>query len=229
MDAVRPLPRMVDRRLASFRCVDEALFSQQGPKETTGDRHPKTMLPPDTSPPITAGAGCFTGALPQVLYPVLMFACVLRTYFVRVRPSTLIVFTPKYDENAGEDREEGAPGPKPGIIARFKAGWAEEHSLLAWASKGKWETADTEDEETRREGQWFRIGFEPLFVDFTQTGAWFVAFTLVEVTICFPMRILSNHCVYAISCSNCVYDNLEKSTCVRVHKSRFIFRWWIQA
>ena len=115
-----------------------------------------------------------------------MFACVLRTYLVRVRPSTLIVFTPKYpsadDANAGEDSEGGPPAPRPGVISRFKAGWAEGHSLLAWADKGEWETADTGDEETRREGQWFRIGFEPLFVDFTQSGAWFVAFTLVEVS-----------------------------------------------
>jgi len=135
-----------------------------------------------------------------------MFACVLRTYFVRVRPSTLIVFTPKYDENAGEDPEGGGPAPKPGILARFKAGWAEEHSLLAWASKGKWETADTGDEETRREGQWFRIGFEPLFVDFTQAGAWFVAFTLVEVFG--TLRFASAPCFFpATACMPALKDS----------------------
>lgn len=119
----------------------------------------------------------------QVLYPVLMLVGVLRTYFVRVRPKTLIVFTPNVADNdasAGEDAQEAASAPRPGFVSRVKAGWAEGHSLFTWADKGKWETAETGNEEARREGQWFRIGFEPLFVDFTQSGAWFVAFTLVE-------------------------------------------------
>lgn len=119
----------------------------------------------------------------QFLYPVLMCAGVLRTYFVRVRPKTLIVFTPNAVDNdagAGEGAGEAANAPRPGFFSRVKAGLAEEHSMFAWANKGEWETAETGDEGTRREGQWFLIGFEPLFVDFTQSGAWFVAFTLVE-------------------------------------------------
>lgn len=120
----------------------------------------------------------------QFLYPILMFAGVLRTYLVRVRPATLIVFTPNTvddDASAGENAGEAAHcSSRSGFFSRVKTGLAEDHSLFAWANKGEWETSETADEETRREGQWFRIGFEPLFVDFTQAGAWFVAFTLVE-------------------------------------------------
>eukprot|EP00903_Cladosiphon_okamuranus_P017691 g16290.t1 len=120
-----------------------------------------------------------TAAVALFLYPVLMFTGVLRTYFVRVRPKTLIVFTPNGDDN-DPGAEESADVPRPGFFSRVRAGLAEEHSMFAWANKGEWETADTEDEGTRREGQWFLIGFEPLFVDFTQSGAWFVAVSLVE-------------------------------------------------
>lgn len=110
-----------------------------------------------------------------------MFIGVVRTVFVRVRPDTLVVFTPNDADDAGEDVEGGFSAPKPSFLSRVKAGWKEDQSLFAWANKGTWETAETADEETRREAEWFRIGFEPLFVDFTKAGAWFVAFTMVEV------------------------------------------------
>ncbi|CAN0007882.1 unnamed protein product [Ectocarpus fasciculatus] len=131
-------------------------------------------------PPVMIAAG-----LALVFYPVLMFVAVLRTFFVRVRPNTLIVFTPNEAEDeagggGGGDTEEGQRARPSGFLSKVRAGWEEDHSLFAWANKGTWETAETENEGTRREGQWFRIGFEPLFVDFTKSGAWFVAFTLVE-------------------------------------------------
>lgn len=112
-----------------------------------------------------------------------MFTGVLRTYFVRVRPKTLIVFTPNVvedDAGAGEGAEEAASATRPSLFSRVKAGLAKDHSMFAWANKGEWETVETGDEGTKREGQWFLIGFEPLFADFTQSGAWFVAFTLIE-------------------------------------------------
>lgn len=117
----------------------------------------------------------------QVFYPVLMFVAVLRTFFVRVRPNTLIVFTPNEVDDGVGDAEEGQRARPASFLSKVRAGWEEDHSLFAWANKGTWETAETDNEGTRREGQWFRIGFEPLFVDFTKSGAWFVAFTLVEV------------------------------------------------
>lgn len=33
----------------------------------------------------------------------------------------------------------------------------------------------------RKLGDWFRIGFEPLFADFTQSGSWFAVYALLEV------------------------------------------------
>ncbi|CAN0562417.1 unnamed protein product, partial [Ectocarpus sp. 12 AP-2014] len=106
-----------------------------------------------------------------------MFVAVLRTFFVRVRPNTLIVFTPKESDDDtvdGGDAEEGQRARPASFLSKVRAGWEEDHSLFAWANKGTWETAETDNEGTRREGQWFRIGFEPLFVDFTKSGAWFV-------------------------------------------------------
>lgn len=63
----------------------------------------------------------------------------------------------------------------------FPIGLKEEQSLFAWAKTGVWMTADTEDAKERRLGDWFRIGFEPLFVDYTKAGSWFAAYALVEV------------------------------------------------
>lgn len=60
-------------------------------------------------------------------------------------------------------------------------GVKEEHSVFAWAKKGVWSTADTEDATKRRLIDWFRIGFEPLFADYTQSGSWFAVYTLLEV------------------------------------------------
>lgn len=111
-----------------------------------------------------------------------MFIAIVRTIVVRVRPDSLVVFTPHDSDNAGEDVEGGvSSASKPSFFSKVKASCREDHSLFAWADKGTWETAETADEETRREAEWFRIGFEPLFVDFTKAGAWFVAYSLVEV------------------------------------------------
>lgn len=60
-------------------------------------------------------------------------------------------------------------------------GLKEDHSAFGWARKGVWSTAETEDVTERRLGDWFRIGFEPLFADFTQAGAWFAVYALLEV------------------------------------------------
>lgn len=40
---------------------------------------------------------------------------------------------------------------------------------------------ETADETRRRKGNWFRIGFEPLFVDFIKSGTVFVVVSLFEV------------------------------------------------
>ncbi|CAN0169641.1 unnamed protein product [Scytosiphon promiscuus] len=123
-----------------------------------------------------------TAGITLVLYPMLMMAMVYRTFQARVRPDALIVFTP----NAGEECEAGNYGAdgfrKPSFFSRVWAGVKHDHSLFAWADTGSWETVETTDEQTRREGDQFRIGFEPLFIDFTKNGSWFMMFYLVEVT-----------------------------------------------
>ena len=68
-----------------------------------------------------------------------------------------------------------------GFFSRFKSSWSEDYSLFSWADKGQWETVKTENRQLSREGDWFRIGFEPVFVDYTKRGTWFVMVSLVEV------------------------------------------------
>lgn len=123
--------------------------------------------------------------LRQVLYPVLMVIMVCRIIFVRVRPDDLIVFEPIPDEDP-PDRCGDQHDRCRRFFSRVKAGWDESSSLFSWADKGQWTTTETTDQEARREGDGFRIGFEPLFVDFTKRGSWFMAYSLVEVKV--PVR-----------------------------------------
>ena len=91
-----------------------------------------------------------------------------------MRSQAVLVFQLKPEDN--EDSNE-----KQSILSKVIAGSKQDHSLFAWADKGQWETARLADEDEQRAANWFRIGFEPLFADFTQTGSWFVVYTLVEV------------------------------------------------
>lgn len=113
----------------------------------------------------------------QVLYPVLMLGTVWRTILVRVRPNVLLVFNSYADDGV----DSTSPNGNRTFISRFKSSWKEDYSLFSWADKGQWETAQTGDRQASREGDWFRIGFEPVFVDYTKSGTWFVVISLVEV------------------------------------------------
>ncbi|CAN0570525.1 unnamed protein product, partial [Laminaria digitata] len=81
----------------------------------------------------------------------------------------------------------------------------ESRSLIAWADAGQWMTVErvhresrpeddwfqiTVDEGARREGDRFRIGFEPLFVDFTKAGSWFMVYSLVQSAIFASIGVL---------------------------------------
>ena len=122
----------------------------------------------------------------QVLYPVLMMVMVSRTYFSKVRPDKDIAFR----RNAAEN--QGTSSGSRSFAARVQTSLKEEHSMFAWASKGQWESVNTPDEELKRDRNWFRIGFEPLFVDFTKSGSWFLVYMLVEVRRWFCARREAN-------------------------------------
>lgn len=124
----------------------------------------------------------------KILYPILMLVMIWRTVLVRVRPEdALINFTPK--EDAGDD---GSSSNDRSLLSKMKMGWKSDSSLFSWADKGHWETVETSNEDTRRQGNWFRIGFAPVFVDFTKAGSWFVVFGLIEV--CIRARALVGSC-----------------------------------
>lgn len=106
-----------------------------------------------------------------------MFVMVLRTVLVRIRPTTLLSFKP----NEARDVHTSS-----NVVSRFWTHFKEDGGVFSWADKGQWETVETTDGAISREANWFRIGFEPLFVDFTQSGAWFIVVSLIEVrTIAF--------------------------------------------
>ncbi|CAM9523011.1 unnamed protein product [Ectocarpus sp. 12 AP-2014] len=111
--------------------------------------------------------------LAKVLYPVLMFAMVARTHRVRVRSDALIVFVSNPNRVTSMGKNE--------FFSKLLAGSRKDFSLFGWADKGQWATVQTSDVEARRYANWFRIGFEPLFADFTQAGSWFIVYTLMEV------------------------------------------------
>ena len=48
--------------------------------------------------------------------------------------------------------------------------------MFAWADKGEWVSKN--DEDVDLDSRRFRIGFEPLFVDYTQRGTLYVSYLL---------------------------------------------------
>ena len=112
----------------------------------------------------------------QALYPILMIAGIFRTTLLRVWSGVVVEFR----RLPNEDSTDG------GVISRSITGWRQNKSLFSWADKGRWHTVETSDEGLRRERNWFRIGFEPTFVDFTQSGTWFTVMFLLEVTSVVP-------------------------------------------
>ena len=112
----------------------------------------------------------------QALYPILMTAGIFRTTLLRVWSGVVVEFRRL-------PNEESTDG---GVISRSITGWRQNKSLFSWADKGRWHTVETSDEGLRRERNWFRIGFEPAFVDFTQSGTWFTVMFLLEVKSVVP-------------------------------------------
>lgn len=107
----------------------------------------------------------------QVFYPILMFLMVCRTIFVRVLPDSLIVFEPSTNPIDSEDGRDDDDQQQGSLFSRVRTGMKESQSLFAWADAGEWVTAERSDQEAKREGDSVRIGFEPIFVDYTKTGS----------------------------------------------------------
>lgn len=57
-------------------------------------------------------------------------------------------------------------------------GWRTGDSVFSWADQGAWKCRTREDEDIN--GRKFRIGFEPLFVDFTKEGAVYIVFLMFK-------------------------------------------------
>ncbi|CAM9965822.1 unnamed protein product [Ascophyllum nodosum] len=116
----------------------------------------------------------YPALLTLLFYPLLLFVAVWRTIVVRVHPDALLVFKRFISVR-------GANGIQ-GFCLRFKSSWRRGSSMFSWADKGQWETVTTSgDLDVIRDGDWFRIGFEPVFVDYTKAGTWFILISLVEL------------------------------------------------
>ncbi|CAM9210891.1 unnamed protein product [Scytosiphon promiscuus] len=129
-------------------------------------------------PGIAAAAG-----VALLLYPVLMLLVVCRIIAVRVRPDVLLAFKSFDNDEAVRTHSRGRCTrisfmSKP----KLKSGWGEGRSLFSWADKGRWQMIDAGHHVENREHDWFRVGFEPVFVDYTKRGVWFIVVSLIEWT-----------------------------------------------
>lgn len=105
---------------------------------------------------------------------MLMFFSVWRTVYVRIYSDDLLVFTIYDGTHLGRVRTF--------FRSWFAQGWKGQ-SLFSWADKGEWTTVATPDLKIDRERNWFRIGFEPIFEDYTKPGTWLVMIMLAEVRL----------------------------------------------
>lgn len=67
------------------------------------------------------------------------------------------------------------------VVSSFRGfckAWTSGSSMFEWAEKGQWASKNNEDVDL--DSRKFRIGFEPLFVDYTQKGTLYVTFLLFE-------------------------------------------------
>ena len=111
-----------------------------------------------------------------------------------VHPGVLIVFTTNAD--AGDDSVADSPGF---FFSKVKTSIVDDRSMLPWADKETWETCAVPDPQDVRERDWFRIGFEPMFVDYTKSETWFVLFPSIEVRPVYITSVIEVRPVYITS------------------------------
>ena len=105
-----------------------------------------------------------------------MILFVSRSFMRKVHRNEDIVF------KASSENDQNSDPSTRGFAAKVKIGLKKHHSMFFWANKGQWESVETSDTELKQERDWFRIGFEPIFVDFTKKGSWFIIYTLLEAS-----------------------------------------------
>lgn len=113
----------------------------------------------------------------KVLYPIMMVTAVWRTIKIRIHPDSVLVFN-HYEGEAETD----TAGITRRALVTLKTSVVDDHSLFSWADRGEWETAGSEDPQRVREADWFRIGFEPIFVDYTKSGTNIILICLGKVS-----------------------------------------------
>ncbi|CAM9696266.1 unnamed protein product, partial [Ectocarpus sp. 4 AP-2014] len=120
-------------------------------------------------------SGCFPlvvmGVCALIVFPVLMFIYVSRIVWSRMRPDhSPLRYEPNPNAGKGCFLIKACGG--------FCKAWTSGSSMFEWAEKGQWASKNNEDVDL--DSRKFRIGFEPLFVDYTQKGTLYVTFLLFE-------------------------------------------------
>lgn len=108
-----------------------------------------------------------------------MFVTTWHTIRVRVHPSDYLVFQ-DYDGTYYTKYMSETKGNSLAMKMLYSI-WKGD-GLFAWADKGEWVIEKITDQQLKSEWKWFRIGFKPMFVDYTKSGTWFVVFSLAEVS-----------------------------------------------
>ncbi|CAB1109109.1 unnamed protein product [Ectocarpus sp. CCAP 1310/34] len=129
-----------------------------------------------------SGALVPVAAIALVVYPVLVLWVMVRVVFARVFPPTATGLAFAVTQKDSYYTTNGQRGCR-GFFWRVRKGLEEDHSAFAWAKKGAWRTVENEDAKEQRLRNWFRIGFEPLFVDYTKAGSWFALYALMEAAV----------------------------------------------
>ncbi|CAN0409709.1 unnamed protein product, partial [Discosporangium mesarthrocarpum] len=113
------------------------------------------------------------GVVAMFIFPVCLLLYVTRVVWMRVRPENGPV---EFFESPGDERGFGCCCSN--LFRGIYMGWKNGSSVFEWADKGAWRCR--RDETVYLEERKFRIGFEPLFVDYTHQGAIYVVFLLFK-------------------------------------------------
>lgn len=90
-----------------------------------------------------------------------------------------------------------------GKIRGIGHGWRTGESVFSWADGGEWRSRVREDENI--DARKFRIGFEPLFVDFNKKGAIYMVFLMFKWFVFGMVAGESRHiCMVSLSASEYV-------------------------